>query len=147
MKVIHTDGHHEHFSKLVKLLDEDLYKRYGELQKTYNAYNKLDKINDVVIIEKDGIAVACGAFKAYNTTKVELKRLFVREAYRKQGLAKLIIQELETLAKEKGFLCMILETGDKQVEAVKLYHKLGYEVTDNYPPYVGNNNICMVKTL
>lgn len=148
IKILNTDNTNSDFAMLIALLDYDLNERYGELQKQYNKHNKVDKITDVVIVYKDEIPVACGAFKEHDIDTIELKRIFVKKEYRRQGFAKLIVMELEKSARNKEYKYAILETGTKQDEAVKLYKNAGYEVTKNYEPYVGNtNSICMKKCL
>lgn len=147
-EVLKTDSKNPDFINLIKLLDADLSVRYGELQKQYDIHNKVDFINDVVVVYKDNLPVACGAFKAFGTDSVELKRIFVVKEQRRQGLAKLIVHELEELARNKGYKYALLETGIKQHEAIALYKNLGFEVIDNFEPYVGNaNSVCMKKTL
>ncbi|MGN0145470.1 MAG: GNAT family N-acetyltransferase [Clostridium sp.] len=148
LKIVNTNSKNNDFKKLIKLLDEDLNERYGELQKQYDKYNKVDYINDVVIIYKDESPVACGAFKEHDTESIELKRIFVKKENRRQGLSKLIINELEELARSKGYKYALLETGKKQHEAINLYRNTGYEIIENYEPYKGNSNsICMKKNL
>jgi len=118
------------------------------LQKQYDKHNKVDDINDVVVIYNDKIPVACGAFKVYDTNSVELKRIFVVMENRRQGLAKLIVCELEDLVRRQGYKYALLETGIKQHEAIDLYKKNGYVVIQNYEPYVGYiNSVCMRKAL
>jgi len=42
----------------------------------------------------------------------------------------------------------VLETGIKQHEANNLYKNTGYEIIENYEPYIGNtNSVCMKKAL
>ena len=148
IKIIHTDSKNEDFIKLIKLLDDDLNGRYGELQKQYDKHNKVDYINDVVVIYDDEVPVACGGFKEHDSKSVELKRIFVKKENRRQGLSKKIINELEKLAQTKGYKYAVLETGKKQVEAINLYKNSGYEMIENYEPYVGNeNSLCMKKEL
>lgn len=148
LKILNTDGTDINFNKLTELLDYDLNERYGELQKQYDKHNKVDNINDVVVIYMDDIPVACGAFKEYNINSIELKRMFVKKENRRQGLSKLIINELEKRGKEKGYKYEVLETGSKQYEAINLYKNNGYKIIENYGPYVGNkNSICMKKDL
>lgn len=148
LKILNTDCTDINFNKLTKLLDYDLNERYGELQKQYDKQNKVDNINDVVVIYMDDIPVACGAFKEYNINFIELKRIFVKKENRRQGLSKLIINELEKRGKEKGYKYAVLETGSKQYEAINLYKNNGYKIIENYGPYVGNkNSICMKKDL
>ena len=74
--------------------------------------------------------------------------MYVKPANRGQGIAYTILQELEEWAKELNFPYAILETGTKQPEAINLYKKVGYSVTENYPPYVDmEHSICMKKSL
>lgn len=143
-----TDGQNPDFLNLIRLLDDGLEARYGAVQKQYEQHDKADFIRDVIIIYKADLAVACGAFKEYDAETIELKRMFVLPEHRKQGLARMIIQQLEELARSKGYQYAVLETGVKQHEAIGLYRSIGFEVIDNYGPYVGNSNsICMRKSL
>ncbi|HYF75182.1 MAG TPA: GNAT family N-acetyltransferase [Candidatus Nitrosocosmicus sp.] len=147
-EIVKTDSQNIGFVTLIKLLDEDLEERYGQLQKQYEKHNRVDYINDVVVMYKGKAAIACGAFKEYDTNTIELKRMFVIKEHRKQGLAKAIIKELEDLAMSRGFKYAVLETGIKQYEAIGLYKSIGYCVTQNYGPYIGNpNSVCMRKKL
>lgn len=148
IELLKTNSKNTDFIELIKLLDEDLGARYGESQKQYDKYNKVDYINEVIIIYKDKIPVACGAFKKYNNDSAEIKRIFVRKENRHEGLAKLLMSKLEEWAKNEGYKFTILETGKKQHEAINLYKNLGYDVIENYTPYVDNtNSVCMKKTL
>ena len=148
LKILKTDSKNNDFIKLIKLLDDDLNERYGELQKQYSKHNKVDYIKDVVIIYKDEAPVACGAFKEHNINIIELKRIFVIKENRRQGLSKLIIKELEELAINSGYKHILLETGIKQHEAINMYRNTGYDVIQNYKPYIGNiNSVCMKKDL
>ncbi|CAG9717049.1 GNAT family N-acetyltransferase [Clostridium neonatale] len=148
IKIIHTDSRNKDFIKLIKLLDDDLNGQYGELQKQYDKHNKVDYINDVVIIYDDEVPVACGGFKEHDSESVEMKRVFVKKENRRQGLSKKVINELEKLVQAKGYKYAVLETGKKQIEAINLYKSSGYEMIENYGPYVGyENSICMKKEL
>lgn len=148
IEVLRTDRENGDFARLIRLLDEDLVDRYGVLQKQFDPHNKVDTISDVVIIYKDEFPVACGAFKEYDTSAVELKRIFVVKEHRNQGFAKRLVKALEETAKEKGYKYAVLETGIGQPEAIGLYQKLGYERIQNYEPYAGNSySVCMKKEL
>ena len=148
LKILKTDSKNNDFIKLIKLLDDDLNERYGELQKQYSKHNKVDYIKDVVIIYKDEAPIACGAFKKHDINIIELKLIFVIKENRRQGLSKLIIKELEELAINSGYKHILLETGIKQHEAINMYRNTGYDVIQNYEPYIGNiNSVCMKKDL
>jgi GNAT superfamily N-acetyltransferase len=101
-----------------------------------------------VLIYFDDKAVACGCFKKYDGNTVEIKRMFVSPEARGMGLAQKILQELEFMAAQSGYSNAILETLYKQKEAIGLYQKVGYEISDNYEPYVGlKDSICMKKKI
>jgi hypothetical protein len=60
----------------------------------------------------------------------------------------MILRELEQWAVELRFETCILETGTRQIEALKLYPKNGYKVVDNYGQYAGiENSVCFGKSL
>lgn len=148
IELLKTNSKNTDFIELIQLLDKDLGERYGELQNQYDKHNEVDYINEVIIVYKNKIPAACGAFKEYNHNSAEIKRIFVKMENRQQGLAKLIVSKLEELVKDNGYKYALLETGIKQHEAISLYKNIGYEVIENYEPYVGNtNSICMKKTL
>lgn len=136
------------FEGLIKLLDNDLDQRYGQLQKQYNPFNKVDLIETVVVAYEGRQSVGCGCFKKFSNDTVEIKRMFVKLDYRGKGISKLVLNELEKWALELGYENAVLETGMKQFEAIGLYSKCGYVKIENYGQYIGNNNsICMGKSL
>ncbi|AKD04509.1 GNAT family N-acetyltransferase [Pontibacter korlensis] len=143
-----TNSDNSDFRALVQLLDQDLQRRDGEEHSFYAQYNKIDKIQHVVTASKDGVAVGCGAIKAFTTEAAEVKRMFVLEECRGHGIAQQVLQELERWAKELGYTSCVLETGKKQPEAIRLYQKSGYALIPNYGQYIGvENSVCMQKAL
>jgi len=56
----------------------------------------------------------------------EIKRMFVRPAYARRGLARAVLAELESSAAEAGITRLVLETGTAQPEAIALYLSSGY---------------------
>jgi putative acetyltransferase len=56
--------------------------------------------------------------------------------------------ELEAWAAELSYEKCVLETGKKQVEAIGLYQKNGYQKIPNYGQYIGvENSLCFEKKL
>ncbi|MCR8560979.1 GNAT family N-acetyltransferase [Mucilaginibacter sp. BJC16-A38] len=141
-----TDSDDPHFLNLVIALDKDLDARYGEQQAFFNQFNKLTHIKNVVVAYAGGVPVGCAGFKEYEAGTVEIKRMFVDDNLRGKGIAGKILTELETWATELGYQTSILETANKQHEAIRLYQKCGYEITENYGDYIGVEiSICMRK--
>ena len=146
IKVEKTTSENPDFISLIKVFDAFLWERYPELKKEYWGNNVIELNANVVLVYLDEKAVACGCFKKHDDSTVELKRMFVSTEARGLGLARLVLKELETEAKKQGFECMILETLYKQTEAINLYQKVGFEIVENYEPYIGlSNSVCMSK--
>lgn len=143
-----TNPEHLDFRKLIALLDEDLSANNGEDQAFFTQFNKTDTIKHAIVAYIDGNAVGCGAIKEFGEETMEIKRMFVHPEFRRQGIAKQILEQLEIWANELKYDTCILETGNKQKEAVILYQKLGYEVIPNYGQYEKvESSICMKKKL
>lgn len=143
-----TTSDDSNFLHLVALLDEDLAIRDGEDHDFYAQFDTLEHINHVVVVYQDQQAVGCGAFKPYDDTTVEIKRMFVHPNYRGRGIASTVLNELENWAKEYHNSKAILETGTNNPNAIQLYRKAGYSVIPNYDQYENvTTSICLGKTL
>ena len=146
IKCIKTDSDNEDFRLLVGELDADLQKRDGEEHTFYAQFNKIDRIKHVVVAYVNNEAVGCGAIKEYSTDAVEVKRMYVQPHNRGKGIASEILMALEAWAAELNYAKCVLETGKKQPEAIRLYHKNGYAVISNYGQYENvENSVCFEK--
>lgn len=148
VEIVRTNSDNPVFRKLIQALDEDLYQRNGEAQLKYRQYNHVNQINHVVLIYSDDKPVGCGAFKKFDNETVEIKRMFVFPEMRGRQLAAKLLRELEEWAVEESYCKAVLETGHKQVEAIRLYTIAGYSLTENYGQYIGmEESICYRKKL
>lgn len=147
-KITRTTASSQDFVQLVSELDAELAIRDGEVHHFYHQFNGLEDIKHVVLVYVEGQAVGCGAIKKFDSESMEVKRMYVKEASRGQGLAVQILKALETWAKELNFTYCILETGINQPEAIRLYKKTGYQRTENYGQYAGvETSFCFKKTI
>ena len=143
-----TDSSNNHFKELVKLLDADLTIRDGGDHVFYAQFNKIDMIQHVIVAYENEAPVGSGAFKKYDDTSAEVKRMYVLPQHRNKGIAASVLLQLEQWAKEEGFTTTVLETGMKQPEAIRLYEKSSYKRIPNYGQYAGiENSVCMKKEL
>jgi GNAT superfamily N-acetyltransferase len=150
MNYIDTDGNNKDFVILCGMLDDYLFKIVGgeKQRKQYAQYNGLEDIHDVILLYDEDIPVACAGFKYYTGGTAEIKRVFMKEEYRGKGLSKELLRRLEEKAKERGYEKLILETGKHLLQAISLYTKLGYEITENYGQYKNmKESVCMSKSL
>jgi GNAT superfamily N-acetyltransferase len=143
-----TNSDDKTFQLLVKELDKELAVRDGNEHAFYAQYNKLDQIRHAVVAYFQETPVGCGAIKEFSPEVMEVKRMYVPLNRRGQGIASLVLKELEKWAKELGYKKCILETGKKQPEAIRLYEKNGYKSIPNYGQYSGvENSVCYEKSI
>lgn len=148
LKIHRTNSSNPDFLQLVNDLNAELAVRDGEDYSFYAQFNKVDKINHVVVVCLDDLPVGCGAIKAFNEKAMEVKRMFVNPDYRGKGIASKVLAELESWTMELGFKKCVLETGKKQPEAMGLYSKSGYKIIPNFGQYAGvENSVCYEKKL
>ncbi|MBA4248657.1 MAG: GNAT family N-acetyltransferase [Microbacterium sp.] len=103
-----------------------------------------------VFVARDAAGAALGMAALVNRGDGtgELKRLFVNEAGRGQGVATSVMDALEAAARAQNIHTLQLETGPKQLAAIALYEQRGYGHIDNFGPYVGDEfSVCMEKAL
>ena len=147
MKLLKTNSNHSDFQKLTQLFDDYLVEIDGDEKDFFAQYNQI-YIDNVIVCYEDEIAVGCGAFKEYEPTVAEIKRMFVLPEKRGKGIASTVLNALEIWAKEKGFQHAILETSNQLTNAISLYQKSGYEVIPNYGQYIDvESSVCMKKIL
>ncbi len=87
----------------------------------------------------DGALAGCGAMRslpdADYANACEMKRLYVRPAFRRFGLGRMLAQALLDEAQRSGYSAMLLDTLDDMEAARGLYGSLGFE---EIPPYYFN---------
>lgn len=145
-----TDGKDKDFIENCRLLDMDLDRRVGKKIKRdkYKKFNRIDEIQQAIVVYEGNKAVGGGAIRRYNDEDIELKRVFVHAEYQGQGIGSKLVSLLIEWAEELGYQRMILETGELLAESCAVYKKLGFQVIPNYGPYVDmEESLCMAKEL
>jgi putative acetyltransferase len=143
-----TNSSNPDYQALIKLLDTYLLEKDGDEHEFFAQFNQSDNIKNIIVVYENEIAVACGAIKEYSLNTMEVKRMYVQPEVRGKGIASKILEELETWAKDLGYTEIILETNHSMQNAVDLYLKNGYKITENYGQYIGiANSVCMRKVI
>jgi GNAT superfamily N-acetyltransferase len=136
------------FVALTQALDQELRVKNGDVQDLYDGFNKLAGIHDVVLAYQGDRALGCASFKLREPGLAEVKRVYVDKTVRGLGVSKALMAHLETRARAVGIHTLLLETSRTFVEANGLYAGLGYQVCENFPPYVGLAlSLCYRKRL
>ena len=109
----------------------------------------LKRANVVFLVARDdeGQAVGCGAV-VLHAAYGEIKRMYVAPRCRGRGIARALLQALESASAMAGCRLLKLETGPFQPEALGLYASLGYERRGPYGHYADDPlSVFMHKTL
>lgn len=87
----------------------------------------------------DGEVAGCCALHALDSVDypnaAEMKRLYVRKAFRRFGLGRQLADAVLDLARVAGYRCVLLDTLDDMESARALYADLGFS---DIPPYYHN---------
>jgi GNAT superfamily N-acetyltransferase len=115
-------------AELIRALSAELARRYDYTEDGSGGFKPeyaLGPRGAFVIGRVGGRPVACGAIRPLGGDVAELKRVYVKDDFRGRGYSKVVVKELERLARERGYNVMRLETGVRQPEAISLYESLG----------------------
>jgi GNAT superfamily N-acetyltransferase len=121
-----------------------------ELNRAYGAPNRLDQPalepselrppGGSYLVGYEGTeAVAGGGVRLLSPGVAEIKRMYVRPAARSRGVASRLLTALEREALALGYRAVRLDTGPKQVHALRLYRGAGYV---DVAPYNDNPFAC-----
>ncbi|GAA1583458.1 NADPH-dependent FMN reductase [Kribbella karoonensis] len=80
-----------------------------------------------VLLRNGGKTLAGGAIRRYDDETAEVKRMWTSQLYRRQGLGRRVLSELEAVAADLGYRRLYLTTGPRQPEAAGLYVAAGFE--------------------
>ena len=81
-----------------------------------------------------GVAVGCGGVFLFPDF-AEVKRMYVRHTARGQGVADAILARIEAEVRGAGLSVLRLETGDRQIAAMRLYVRMGFRECPAFGAY------------
>lgn len=93
----------------------------------------------LLLARVDGALAGCCALRPLDSADypnaAEMKRLYVRKAFRGFGLGRQLAEAVLDIARQAGYDCVLLDTLDDMEAARALYEDLGFE---DIPPYYHN---------
>lgn len=151
MKITPLDPSSKDAQELLKLSNAYLEDLYPSESNHLASVAELSDQSTFFLGIYDGEKIlGCGAVRVMEDCGQygELKRVFIKEAYRGQGLSKQLIIALENTLKDRSIALIRLETGIHQIEALGLYKKLGYRIREPFGAYeLDPFSIFMEKSL
>ncbi len=113
-------------------LDHEYGQRYGHTLGDLDAEVRRERARfappdgGLLLLLDAGVPVSGGAFRRYDDTTAELKRIWTAAAHRRRGLARQVLAALEAEIETRGYRRIYLTTGPRQPEAQQLYLVAGY---------------------
>ncbi len=122
---------------LIAELQREYIDRYGDPDATEVEPEEFGPpTGGFLVVYVDGLAVGCGGFRRLAHGVAEVKRMYVRRAWRGRGLASQLLGALEGSIAAAGYGEVRLMTGVAQPEAIALYRTSGYlEIDAGYGIY------------
>lgn len=123
-------------SQLIDELDAHLCQFYPvESRHGYSVEKLLRDGVAFFVIRNDGQPAGCAGLLLVGSDYAEIKRMYVRPAHRRRGLARLLLEHLESRARDHNIPRLRLETGIHQHDAIRLYEQFGFVRIPPFGPY------------
>jgi putative acetyltransferase len=86
------------------------------------------------LARRQGVAVGCGGVALF-PDYAEVKRMYVHHTVRGQGVADAILARIEQEVRDAGLSVLRLETGVRQIAAMRLYVRTGFRECPAFGAY------------
>ena len=128
---------------------EPLYPHLGEAAAAAGGFDAVDaalgeRVVDGVVARRDGIVVGCGSLATAPAGTddedglLEVVKVYVTPEARRWGVARAVMNELVTIARDRGARRLVLVTGVRQPAAVTLYRSLGFRPVYPFGEHAGS---------
>jgi putative acetyltransferase len=135
------------FGEYITELNEDLGFQNvgGEIENPLKKYG--GPAGCILLAYENDTAVGCVALQPLPGNICEMKRLYIKPAYRKSGIGKLMVEKILQEASDKRYTAMVLDTLERLQPAIRLYEQFGFEHVEAYYQNPLANVVYMQKKL
>ena len=136
VKIVKRDAASPDTLRIFAEYDDFMLGFLGEDAKYYARYDSAENIQAVWLAYAGGETAGCAAFRGLSAEIGELKRLFVKEEYRRRGVSRLLARAVEEHARASGCRILTLGTRATLAPAMALYKSIGYHETNREGLYL-----------
>jgi putative acetyltransferase len=91
----------------------------------------------------NGKPLVSGAIRPFNSSIAEVRRMYVHRDHRRQGFAREMLKYLRSEAIRLGYSRLIMETGYRQLPAMRLYEAFGFRQIAPFGEYANDpTSVC-----
>ncbi|WP_329237464.1 GNAT family N-acetyltransferase [Actinoallomurus sp. NBC_01490] len=126
---------------LRRALDAEMARRYADRLADPRVHSPAMRVEAATVVYTaiavtgDGLPVGHLVLRPAAEGDLELKRMYVIPPYRGKGVAGALLRTAEEEARRRGARRIVLQTGDRQPDAVRLYEREGYTPIPILPGY------------
>ena len=136
---------------LISALNAELATRYPEEGANHFRLDP-DEVEEgrgaFLVAYSRGSPLGCGAIRQLDANTAEIKRMYVEPTARGYGVGRAVLGALEAEARRLKVDGIVLETGERQLEALGLYESVGFVRIPAFGEYIGSPlSICMEKRI
>ena len=132
----HVTSPTDEVRSLIADLEAELSAIYCTQQRHGLSVERIFQPNVIFFVAfRRGEALGCGG-AAFADDLAEVKRMYVRPKARGQNIARAILARIEQEAHARGATRLVLETGDAQHAAIRLYETSGFTRRDAFGQYL-----------
>ena len=122
------------FEEYAQMLDVMIYfESFGEELQNLPGQYDIPR-GRLYVADCEGVPIGCVALCPIDAERCELRRLYVRPAYRGMHMGRRLAERVIADAREIGYSQMLLDALDIVQDSISLFHKLGFAET---VPYAG----------
>lgn len=149
MQVREVEWDHPDAVALRTRMDEEMSDRYADRELPAGVFDVDEEtvVWTALAVAGAGAVAGHAALRSLHGT-VELKRMYVDPAHRGTGVAGALLEAAHGAARALGHHTVLLQTGDRQPDAVRVYERAGYRRVPVFAPYEPVTfSICMAVQL
>lgn len=136
MEIISSNIYDTQVLKLFSEHDDFMIDFLGADKVYYTRYSEKENIEAVWIVYSENLPIGCIAYRKKENGVGEIKRMFIKDRYRGQGLSKILLATVENHAKNQNCHTLFLDTRITLEPAVSLYRNFGFAITFQQGLYV-----------